>query len=104
MTWAMTVVHAVVNSGWRARPTMLVLAAAAWLVSAGGLAGGLGDLAKPHEGRSMRSTSTAVDADGGYAHSNNDNSRLAPGATKVVLDATGPGVITHMWFTFLGPE
>lgn len=68
------------------------------------LAGDLDDLTRPHEGRSMRSTSTAVDENGDYAHSNSDNSRVAPGATKVVLDAEGPGMITHMWFTFLGPE
>jgi hypothetical protein len=64
----------------------------------------LADLAKPIEGRSMRSTSTAVDEQGDYAHSNRDNSRLGPGKTKVVLEADGPGVVTHMWFTFLGPE
>ncbi len=52
----------------------------------------------------MRSTSTAVDEKGDYAHSNADNSRVAPGATKVVLQAEGPGVVTHIWFTFLGPE
>ncbi len=79
--------------------SLLVLLAASSLS-----AGDLDDLAKPHEGRSMRSTSTAVDADGNYAHSNSDNSRVAPGATKVVLDAEGPGVVTHIWFTFLGPE
>jgi hypothetical protein len=62
------------------------------------------ELAQPKTGRSMRSTSTAVDAQGAYAHSNNDNSRVAPGAKRVVLDAEGPGVVTHMWFTFLGPE
>ena len=62
------------------------------------------NLAKPQQGRSMRSTSTAVDEKGDCAHSNRDNSRVAPGAVKVVLDAEGPGVITHMWFTFLGPE
>jgi len=67
-------------------------------------AGSLDELAKPHEGRSMRSTSTAVDENGDYAHSNSDNSRVAAGDTKVVLDAHGPGVITHMWFTFLAPE
>ncbi|MHB0957978.1 MAG: glycoside hydrolase family 172 protein [Pirellulaceae bacterium] len=65
---------------------------------------GMAELAKPQEGRSMRATSTALDADGHYAHDNSDNSRVAPGATKVVLDAQGPGVVTHMWFTFLGPE
>ena len=36
--------------------------------------------------------------------SNWDNFRVAPGATHVLLDATGPGVITHIWITFLGPE
>ncbi len=63
----------------------------------------LEELAKPKEGRSMRSTSTAVDKDGNYLHGNLDNSRVKPGATKVVLDANGPGVVTHMWFTFLVP-
>ncbi|MBN1588293.1 MAG: DUF2961 domain-containing protein [Pirellulales bacterium] len=67
-------------------------------------AGDLADLAKPHEGRSMRSSSAAVDAQGNYAHHNLDNSRVNPGATRVVLDAQGPGVVTHMWFTFLSPE
>ncbi len=75
-----------------------------WAIAATVFAGDLDDLAKPHEGRSMRSTSTAVDENGDYAHSNSDNSRVAAGTTRVVLDAEGPGVITHMWFTFLGPE
>ncbi len=64
----------------------------------------LEELAKPKDGRSMRSTSTAVDEQGQYAHDNSDNSRVAPGAKRVVLAAQGPGVVTHMWFTFLGPE
>jgi len=85
-------------------PVRSVLAIAAWMIATTGWAGDLDDLAKPHEGRSMRSTSTAVDENGDYAHSNNDNSRVAAGATKVVLDAKGPGVVTHLWFTFLGPE
>ncbi len=63
----------------------------------------LSDLAKPIDGRSMRASSSAVDADGNYIPGNADNSRVAPEATKVLLDAQGPGVITHMWFTFLGP-
>ncbi len=37
-------------------------------------------------------------------HSNNDNYTVAPGKTHVMLDAKGPGVITHLWITFLGPE
>lgn len=36
--------------------------------------------------------------------SNFDNQNVPPGATKVLLDARGPGVITHVWLTFLGPE
>jgi hypothetical protein len=61
-------------------------------------------LARPQPGHSMRSTSTARNPDGSYAHGNSDNSRVAAGKTKVVLDAEGPGVVTHMWFTFLAPE
>ncbi len=82
---------------WRCRCS---LAVAADNVSAQSME----ELAKPKDGRSMRSTSTAVDEQGHYAHDNSDNSRVAPGAKKVVLDAEGPGVVTHMWFTFLGPE
>ncbi len=73
-------------------------------LTAGARADDLDNLARPQAGRSMRSTSTARTADGAYAHGNADNSRVAPGVTKVVLDAEGPGAITHMWFTFLGPE
>jgi len=36
--------------------------------------------------------------------SNWDNFRVQPGETHVLLDAAGPGVITHIWITFLGPE
>src|SRR5581483_5585496 len=32
------------------------------------------------------------------------NFRVAPGATHVLMDAKGPGEITHIWLTFLGPE
>src|SRR5580765_896519 len=81
----------------------------------------LDDLAKPHEGRSMRSSSTMrvgeVRRSGEQKlspnaeprgdldeQSNWDNFRVAPGQTHVLLDAKGPGVITHMWITFLGPE
>ena len=76
----------------------------------------LEDLAKPHEGRSRRATSTArIGPDGKYdpkadptgdldEHSNSDNRLVAPGATNVLMDVTGPGVITHIWMTFLGPE
>ncbi len=61
-------------------------------------------LIKPIDGRSMRSTSTRVGKDGKPIPHNGDNSNVLPGETKVVLDATGPGIVTHMWFTFLRPE
>jgi hypothetical protein len=72
----------------------------------------LADLAKPHEGRSMRATSTAkIGRDGKPdpngrpdPNSNRDNSNVAPGQRKILLDVKGPGVITHIWMTFLGPE
>jgi len=75
-------------------------------------AGSLADLAQAHQGRSMRVTSTAkLDADGPYGpkgaphpQSNRDNSNVLPGLTKVLMDVEGPGVITHIWMTFLGPE
>lgn len=85
---------------------------------AGGL---LEDLAQPHEGRSMRATSTMrvgevrrggerklnpkADPRGDLDEQSNwDNFRVPPGETHVLLDETGPGVITHIWMTFLGPE
>ncbi len=76
----------------------------------------LGGLARPHEGRSMRATSTFREGrDGKYdpkaspkgdrdEASNRDNFRIAPGATHVLMDEAGPGEITHIWLTFLGPE
>jgi hypothetical protein len=36
--------------------------------------------------------------------SNFDNFRVEPSKTHVLLDEKGPGVITHIWITFLGPE
>jgi hypothetical protein len=78
--------------------------------------GMLGSLAQPWPGRSMRETSTMrAGPDGKYDPkadptgdqrelSNYDNFRVQPGATRVLMDRTGPGVITHLWMTFLGPE
>jgi hypothetical protein len=37
-------------------------------------------------------------------NSNMDNFNVDPGKSHVVLDAKGPGVVTHIWFTFLSPE
>jgi hypothetical protein len=80
------------------------------------LSGPMGSLASPQNGRSMRATSTFREgADGNYdpsappkgdleEKSNRDNFRIQPGQTHVLMDVQGPGVITHMWITFLGPE
>jgi hypothetical protein len=76
----------------------------------------LGQLAVSHEGRSMRATSTFREGrDGKYDRtappksdfdelSNRDNFRVPAGETHVLMDVEGPGVITHIWITFLGPE
>jgi len=85
-------------------------------------------LARPQEGRSMRATSAMrvgevrrgpngerniagrkydpkADPRGDdNEQSNWDNFNIPPGETHVLLDAQGPGMITHMWLTFLGPE
>ena len=87
-----------------------------WMAALSLPAGLLDDLAKPHEGRSRRATSTFREGqDGKYdpkadpkgdreERSNSDNFSVAPGQTHVLLDEKGPGVITHIWMTFLGPE
>lgn len=71
----------------------------------------LAELAKPHEGRSMRATSARKLGPNprGWEgqpdpNHNGDNSNVQPGQTKVLMDVKGPGVITHIWITFLGPE
>jgi hypothetical protein len=98
------------------RFTMLAACAAIAASVSGALAQGLESLAKPQDGRSMRATSTfRKGQDGKYdpnapplhdltERSNSDNFRVAPGATHTLMDVKGPGVITHMWLTFLGPE
>ncbi|MBM3294987.1 MAG: DUF2961 domain-containing protein [Candidatus Aminicenantes bacterium] len=90
--------------------------------------GSLGALARPIEGRAMRATSAMrvgelrrgpngerdigprrydpkADFKGdGEVQSNWDNFNVPPGGTHVLMDEAGPGVITHIWITFLGPE
>lgn len=92
------------------------------------MGGRLGDLTRPQTGRSMRATSamrqgelrrgpdgnretgprrydpTADFKGDSEVQSNWDNFGVPPGATQVLLDSKGPGVITHIWMTFLGPE
>ena len=68
-------------------------------------AASLEDLAAPHDGRSRCETSTARLPSGDFdPNSNRDNSNVKPGQTKVLADLKGPGEITHIWMTFLGPE
>ncbi len=70
--------------------------------------GDLSNLAKPQEGRSMRVSSTrrenGVPVGDLTENSNRDNFRVQPGQTHTLMDVKGPGVITHLWITFLGPE
>ncbi|HOZ48627.1 MAG TPA: DUF2961 domain-containing protein [Candidatus Hydrogenedentes bacterium] len=64
----------------------------------------LAALAAPHEGRSMRVSSSHRLENGDYdPDSNWDNGNIKPGDTKVLADIEGPGEITHIWMTFLGP-
>jgi hypothetical protein len=107
----------------RAAFSLALWSAALCLAAATGFADNLLEgLAKPHEGRSMRATSTMrvgevrrgvaerkidpkADPRGDLdEQSNYDNFTVPPGETHVVMDEKGPGLITHMWFTFLGPE
>src|SRR5580658_1973140 len=95
---------------------MIALLACSFVLAAQMPGSPLAGLARPWQGRSMRVSSTyRVDKFGHRdpngtpvgdldEHSNNDNYRVAPGKTHVVMDVKGPGVITHIWFTFLGPE
>lgn len=93
-----------------------------------GGAGSLGDLTRPIDGRAMRATSAMRIGDlrrgpngerntgpRGYdskadpqgdadVKSNWDNYNVPAGGTHVLFDESGPGVITHIWVTFLGPE
>jgi hypothetical protein len=52
------------------------------------------ELARRQSFRAMRESSW--DRTGGNA----DNRQVGPGGTLTVADLTGPGVVTHLWFTF----
>ncbi len=103
-----------INRRFKGNVRQLLVMVPALCLLCGGLclADFMADLARPHEGRSMRATSTArIGADGKPdpngepdPNGNRDNSNVAPGQRKVLLDVQGPGVITHIWMTFLGPE
>jgi hypothetical protein len=78
--------------------------------------GSLSDLARPQTGTSKRETSTFREGRNGQydskafpkgdnlEKSNWDNFRVPPGGIHQLMDVKGPGVITHIWMTFLGPE
>jgi hypothetical protein len=76
-----------------------------WILAVGAAqAQSLEALAAPHEGRSMRVSSSHRLPDGNYdPDSNWDNGNIKPGETRVLVDLEGPGEITHLWMTFLGP-
>ncbi|MBN1441716.1 MAG: DUF2961 domain-containing protein [Planctomycetes bacterium] len=100
------------RSSWR-RPRLFVVAGLILSIAAGALrADFLESLAGPKEGRSRRATSShRIGPDGKYdpqgeldPNSNWDNKNVPPGETKVLMEEDGPGVITHIWMTFLSPE
>jgi len=62
------------------------------------LSGLLSDLAEPHDYVLKRAGSW--DRTGGNA----DARKIAPGETLTVLEDSGPGVITHVWFTIASGE
>ncbi|HTQ96401.1 MAG TPA: hypothetical protein VMH89_06325, partial [Candidatus Acidoferrum sp.] len=51
-------------------------------------------LTEPHDYSQKRVSS--YDRSGG----NEDFRTIAPGDTLTILDESGPGIITHIWFTF----
>ena len=111
-----------IEHSFSSRRSLSVFQVALALVFLGGAAtslpaqGFMADLAKRHDGRSMRASSTfRPGPDGKHdpnadplgddtERSNADNQSVPPGKTQVLLNAKGPGVITHIWLTFLGPE
>ncbi|HTJ29780.1 MAG TPA: glycoside hydrolase family 172 protein [Acidobacteriaceae bacterium] len=58
----------------------------------------LASLIEPHDYVQKRVSS--YDRTGGNA----DAIHIAHGATATILDASGPGIITHIWFTIASPE
>lgn len=58
----------------------------------------LASLIEPHDYVQKRVSS--YDKTGGNA----DAIHIAHGATATILDASGPGIITHIWFTIASPE
>ncbi len=88
---------------WRS----LTLILATWFLfglSASRVSGqGLAGLTQWEEGRSMRVGSNAWIENDKYDVKNNLDrpDRIEPGETYVMADLEGPGIITHLWLTFL---
>ncbi len=61
---------------------------------------GLFDLARMREGRTGRSSSSAKD----WRNANGDCRGINIGETLIIGDFTGPGVVTHLWFTVAAEE
>lgn len=77
---------------------LLSLPVSLWAQSCGGSGESLSGLMRPHDYVQKRVSS--YDRSGGNA----DARQIAPGDTLEVLDAAGPGIITHVWFTIASPE
>jgi len=66
---------------------------------------GLSDICRPRAGWSMRSTSTGRLPDGQPDPNSNANNRtVRPEQSHVLADLKAPGIIRHIWLTFLGPH
>ena len=76
----------------------LILFSIVGIAHAQELSGLLSDLTKPHDYVLKRSGSW--DRSGGNA----DERKIAPSETLTVLEDSGPGVITHVWFTIASGE
>ncbi len=57
-------------------------------------------LARLREGRTGRSSSSAAD----WRNANGDCRSIDIGQTLTLADITGPGVVTHLWFTIMAEE
>ncbi len=77
--------------------------AAIFIITSAAPCQGLGSLTRFEEGRSRRASSNVWIEDDLYDGQNNKDrlDRIAPGETFVLADLKGPGVITHIWMTFL---
>jgi hypothetical protein len=67
-------------------------------LSASSQEGQMASLIAPHDYVQRRVSS--YDKTGGNA----DAIHIAHGATATIMDASGPGIITHIWFTIASPE